>query len=126
MPARKRIILALTAISLLTTIFSSAIAENPTDVESLAEENVALTGESLQGIQPKNITEDSNNRATSITGVTIEREEPQNNSLKTGNEFIDSLMTPSNKPNEPLAEGLDKNNGDRSTMRGGKIPIANF
>lgn len=126
MPARKRIILALTAISLLTTVFSSAIAENAIDVDSLAEENVTVTGESLQGIEPKNTTNDSNNRATSITGITIEREEPQNNTLKTGNEFIDSLMTPSNKPNKPLDEGLDKNNGDRSTMKGGTIPFVSF
>lgn len=122
---RKTIIVALTAASLLTTIFSSARAENPTNVNSLAEENVTVTGESLQGIEPKNIN-DYNNRGTSITEVTIEREQPEDNSLKTGNEFFDSLMSPSNQPRKPLNEGLDQNTGDRSTSKGGTVPLVNF
>lgn len=126
MLGRKRIIVALTTVSLLTTIFSSAIADNPTNVDSLAEENVTLTGESLEGIEPKNITNDSRNRATSLTEVTIEREQPQDDSLKTGNEFFDSLMQPSNQPTKPIDEGLNQNSGDNPTNQGGTVPLINF
>ncbi len=127
MIVRKRIVLTLTAISLFTSIFSSAIAQNVTDVNSLSEENVTLTGESLQGIEPENINNDSQNRAKHLTEVTIEREKDEDgNVLKTGNEFLDSLMTPQKQPSKPLDEGLNKNQGDRPDSSGGTVPLVSF
>lgn len=105
----------------------SARAENFTDANNPAEEDITLTGESLQGIEPKNISNDSNDGQNPLTEVTIERDKTQNNNgLKTGNEFIDSLIEQPQTPKNPLDEGFDKNQGDRSTMPGGTIPLVNF
>lgn len=128
MPSTNNIIFFLiTVTSLFTYNFYSANAENLTDVNNLAEEDITLTGESLQGIEPKSISNDSNDGQNTLTEVTIERDKTQNNNgLKTGNEFIDSLIEQPQTPKNPLDEGFDKNQGDRSTMPGGTIPLVNF
>ncbi len=123
---RTKILLALTVISLTTTFVSSANAENVTDVNSFAEEDVTLTGESLQGIEGQNINQNSSNSATRMTEVTIEREKPQN-TIETGNEFIDSMINRQAQPKTPtVEEGLSKNQGDRNDSSGGTVPLFNF
>ena len=123
----KKLIFALTTTSVLTVTFDSSLAENPSSVDTMAQENITFTGESLQGIEPRSVANDTSNPQKPVTAITVEREEPQNNGvLSTGNDFLDSLMAPSGRKNKPIDEGLNKNQGDRPTSRGGKVPLVNF
>ncbi|BAQ65134.1 hypothetical protein [Geminocystis sp. NIES-3709] len=114
----------LIAVALLGTISlyshsSSVMAQEQID------QNIKTTGDALQGIDSRSVADNIDRDKTPKLNVTIEREVKPNNSLSTGNEFIDSLMANPSNPKAVTGNELNTNKGD-APSGGGTVPLVNF
>jgi hypothetical protein len=77
-------------------------------------------------VDSRSVADKFDRNQTPKLNVTIEREEKQNNSFSTGNEFIDSFINNSASPKTPNTEyQLNTNKGDVPSG-GGTLPLINF
>lgn len=88
------------------------------------EEDVTLTGNSLQGLDSSSLAENQSN--TPQWDVTIEREK-QKPSFSTGNKFFDSLLEKQSQPKTaPREANFNSNQGDVPVNQSGTIPLFSF
>ncbi|MBL1210307.1 hypothetical protein [Geminocystis sp. GBBB08] len=114
----------LIAVALLGTI--SLYSNNyAVMAQETIQENITITGDSLQGLDSRSVVEDLDKDKTPKLNVIIERDNKPE-TFSTGNEFIDSLMNKSANQSPSITNGLNTNKGDVPTTGSGTIPLVNF
>ncbi|BAQ60971.1 hypothetical protein GM3708_1377 [Geminocystis sp. NIES-3708] len=89
-------------------------------------EDVSITGDSLQGLDSRNIEENLSKDKTPKLNITLERDNKPENKFSTGNEFIDSLISNPSNPKSSNIDSINTNKGDVPTTGSGTIPLVNF
>lgn len=89
-------------------------------------EDASTTGDSLQGLDSRSITESLDKDKTPKLNVILERDNKSEGKFSTGNEFVDSLINKPATSKPSTIEGLNTNKGDVPTTGSGTIPLFNF
>ena len=116
---RQLIIILIATISLFSN-FSPVKAQNE------LQEEISITGDSLQGIDSRSVDENLEQDQAPKLNVVLERDNKSESKFSTGNEFIDSLMNNSATQKPSTIEGLNTNKGDVPTTGSGTIPLVNL
>lgn len=108
----------------LISVNSLMVEPSFAQTSSPIEEDVSITGDSLQGLDSSSLAGNQSN--TPKWDVTVEREKKQP-SFSTGNEFFDSLLQKQSEPTKTSTEEkINTNKGDVPVNQGGTIPLFNF
>lgn len=107
-------------------IISLVVSISEVKAQNELLEDVSLTGDSLQGLDSRSISEGLNSDKTPRLNVILERDNKPENKFSTGNEFIDSLMNNPSSTKSTTIDAINTNKGDVPTTGSGTIPLVNF